>query len=316
LGLVLFIVASNTQVGWIFLLAGSVFGALASAFWTSRQALRPRQLRVEWPEWTERGQSFTARLHWQEAARGYPAFFQAQAPFAHSQRRARLQPQERQCQTLLVANQRGEWRTLQGEIECFGALAWFPAQRSLTLEANRSLWVLPTLLPLSQSQLRRALHESGTSPNSKPRQGEFRRLREYQQGDDVRLVHWPTSARTGQLVVREFSSYQQPELELLWGASQIDPEHFEWMLNWVYSFWRAAQQAGWKCQLTFWDRDSAWTSTSEVTYLAKATPEISPTPPPARGPRLTFWLGVGSADFSFGDKGIQIGQEPCQCLPG
>ena len=39
---------------------------------------------------------------------------------------------------------------------------------------------------------------------------EFAALREYEIGDDLRKVHWPATARTGELFIRQDTSYREP----------------------------------------------------------------------------------------------------------
>ena len=57
-----------------------------------------------------------------------------------------------------------------------------------------------------ETQLRRATHD--------PLAG-FQSLREYVRGDDTRTIHWPSTARAGHLIVREFVDARRPRLTVV-----------------------------------------------------------------------------------------------------
>jgi uncharacterized protein (DUF58 family) len=73
------------------------------------------------------------------------------------------------------------------------------------------IWVYPRLLDLRPLPTGQTRHLEGPSSDTSP-QGTitFHRLRDYVQGDDLRLVHWRSSARTGKLVVRHNVDTSQP----------------------------------------------------------------------------------------------------------
>jgi uncharacterized protein (DUF58 family) len=72
----------------------------------------------------------------------------------------------------------------------------------------------------SESVLRRATAD--------PMSG-FVSMREYVIGDDPRMIHWPTTARTGTLMVREHVEVRRPEFTVVLdtGASVGTPDDFE-----------------------------------------------------------------------------------------
>ncbi len=75
--------------------------------------------------------------------------------------------------------------------------------RSIRNDDDDLVWVHPTLHDLGPVRVMgRGWHEQGGGRGEDP-SAEFRSLRTYVPGDDTRLVHWPTSARMGRLVVRE-----------------------------------------------------------------------------------------------------------------
>src|ERR1700689_1647638 len=57
----------------------------------------------------------------------------------------------------------------------------------------------------------------------------FHRLREYVLGDDLRTVHWPSTARAGKLVVRHYVDTAQPYTVVLvdLNPAVYSPETFE-----------------------------------------------------------------------------------------
>lgn len=65
----------------------------------------------------------------------------------------------------------------------------------------------------------------------------FVSLREYVPGDDPRLVHWPTSARMGTLMIREHVELRRPEFTVVLDAADnvADADDFEEMVDIVAS---------------------------------------------------------------------------------
>ena len=65
----------------------------------------------------------------------------------------------------------------------------------------------------------------------------FVSLREYVAGDDPRLIHWPTSARMGTLMIREHVELRRPEFTVVLDAadSVADADDFEEMVDIVAS---------------------------------------------------------------------------------
>ncbi len=73
------------------------------------------------------------------------------------------------------------------------------------------LWVHPRLLPLLPLPSGVTRNLDGPSSDTAP-EGDitFHRLREYVDGDDLRMVHWRSTARTGRLMVRHNVDTSQP----------------------------------------------------------------------------------------------------------
>jgi uncharacterized protein (DUF58 family) len=73
------------------------------------------------------------------------------------------------------------------------------------------IWVYPRVLGFRPLPTGRTRHLEGPSSDTSP-QGNitFHRLRDYVAGDDLRLVHWRSSARAGKLVVKHNVDTSQP----------------------------------------------------------------------------------------------------------
>jgi uncharacterized protein (DUF58 family) len=73
------------------------------------------------------------------------------------------------------------------------------------------IWVYPRVLHFRTLPAGQTRHLEGPSSDTAP-QGNitFHRLREYVAGDDLRLVHWRSSARAGQLMVKHNVDTSQP----------------------------------------------------------------------------------------------------------
>ncbi len=80
------------------------------------------------------------------------------------------------------------------------------AVRSIQHDARREIFVHPLIHNLGRLDSGALVRQQATpfSTITLDPLADFRSLREYQAGDDTRLIHWPTYARLGTLIVRDF----------------------------------------------------------------------------------------------------------------
>lgn len=103
-----------------------------------------------------------------------------------------------------VASRRGVFHHLRVEVRTTVPLGLFSAQRVLWLELPSPIHVAPVPLAVDWRPGDAPLEgRTRTGGHIVPSGELVRAVRPYVAGDPVRLVHWPTTARTGDLVVRE-----------------------------------------------------------------------------------------------------------------
>jgi uncharacterized protein (DUF58 family) len=133
----------------------------------------------------------------------------------------------------------------------FGFASW---ERKVS--AGATVFVAPRLGQLQRGVLRRWLSRRNpaigairTRPQRHPSgQMEFHGLRSFRAGDSPRLIHWRTSARRGELMVREFEEYPNDDLALIVDLARpagADPKVFERMLSLAATIvWEWCRQKG------------------------------------------------------------------------
>jgi uncharacterized protein (DUF58 family) len=81
----------------------------------------------------------------------------------------------------------------------------------------------------------------------------FHQLRDYVPGDDLRHIHWRSTARTGRLTVRQLVDTTKPELVVIVDsrASRVAAHDFEEVVEVAASVLHAADRAGFPARLEF-----------------------------------------------------------------
>lgn len=127
------------------------------------------------------------------------------------------------------------------------------SRSSQTAGDTTTLWVHPRVHPVRELAGGRPRHHHEGRSSDDPLHGslDLREVREYVVGDEVRHLHWKATARTGQLMVREFTDPEQPRFTVLLDtrAPLTTPAVFEEAVDLAASLLSASTLAGHHCRL-------------------------------------------------------------------
>ncbi|GAA1295520.1 DUF58 domain-containing protein [Saccharothrix xinjiangensis] len=191
-------------------LAGLMVGAVVAAFAAAAREPRVEVRREVFPDRVERGGPALARLRVLRSGGGFTA-------------RDRCGRHVRRVVVRADATYHYELPTTDRGRHTVGPLAVERTDplglvRSLTDTGDTTtLWVHPRLLPARAftAASHRRHHEGPTTDRSPHGSLDLREVREYVPGDEVRLLHWKAIARTGRLMVRDYTDPDQPRFSLV-----------------------------------------------------------------------------------------------------
>ena len=161
--------------------------------------------------------------------------------------RTRLEPRgEARLDWTFTPPRRGLYRI---ELRSVGSLYPFGFLKKLTAtELSREVHVWPAQVDYRRFTVAGARRPSGELQLARAgNEGDMIALRRYEPGDSHRLIHWKASARTGRLLVRQFSA-QSSEACSLWLRTDAEtwsrPEQFELLLSFVATLAQDLFRAG------------------------------------------------------------------------
>src|SRR6478672_5907539 len=215
---ILFVIGTNAQAGWLFVLAALLLGTVVAGIVVPFVGVRGLEVELAAPAETRQGDDVTVRLtisnrgravRWGIVARdehigGSTTFVGA------------VRPGERvEVGTVRGAPRRGEARTAWVELR--SAAPFGVAERRRRLPADVTTLVLPRVIPLGALPFVDLASSREAATETEPRRGqgpEYLGVREYRPGDPIRQVHWRLTARHGELVVRDLEEHRVPRLAL------------------------------------------------------------------------------------------------------
>jgi uncharacterized protein (DUF58 family) len=214
-----FVAATNTLAGWLYVLSGLGFALLTISAYLPRQALQHLKIQRLAIEPVSAGDYLTLELILVNRGSQVQNLLLLQdnlpANLGPPVNRAiaHLSPKTPYHWIYYAqAPQRGVYRWHQVELRTAAPLGLCWYRRSLPAQAKAIVY--PTVLPLATCPIMDQLgRERDPRFQSQQRsqlatEGITRTLRPYRWGDSTRLIHWRTSARYGELRVRELEVFQ------------------------------------------------------------------------------------------------------------
>ena len=232
--------ATNTMSGWLYALSGGSLALLGVAAVLPGKSLRSLEVRRRTIEPVSAGDRITVELEIENRAREPKTLLQVVdiLPFVLGQPIVRpievLDPNSIYRDTYyLEVRQRGVYRWQEVNLRTAAPLGLFWCRRSRRVKAVAVVY--PQVLPLSTCPIIDRIGQEDSpqfynrSRSQTATEGLTRNLRPYRHGDPTRLIHWRTSARYGELRVRELevAAGGQEIIIALDSAAAWQPEEFE-----------------------------------------------------------------------------------------
>jgi len=232
--------ATNTMSGWLYALSGGSLALLGVAAVLPGKSLRSLEVRRRTIEPVSAGDQITVELEIENRAREPKTLLQVVdiLPFVLGQPIVRpievIDPNSIYRDTYyLEVRQRGVYRWQEVNLRTAAPLGLFWCRRSLPVKAVAVVY--PQVLPLSTCPIIDRIGQEDSpqfynrSRSQTATEGLTRNLRPYRHGDPTRLIHWRTSARYGELRVRELevAAGGQEIIIALDSAQAWQPEEFE-----------------------------------------------------------------------------------------
>jgi uncharacterized protein (DUF58 family) len=232
--------ATNTMSGWLYALSGGSLALLGVAAVLPGKSLRSLEVRRRTIEPVSAGDRITVELEIENRAPEPKTLLQVVdiLPFVLGEPIVRpievIDPHSIYRDTYyLEVRQRGVYRWQEVNLRTAAPLGLFWCRRSRRVKAVAVVY--PQVLPLSTCPIIDRIGQEDSpqfynrSRSQTATEGLTRNLRPYRHGDPTRLIHWRTSARYGELRVRELevAAGGQEIIIALDSAAAWQPEEFE-----------------------------------------------------------------------------------------
>ena len=239
MGIFFFLAATNSMSGWLYAMSGVVFALLTIAAILSRQTLRGLSITRRLIQPVSVGEQVTIELLIQNSTRHRKTLIQADdlIPSVLGEPVQRIVELVNPNSSYYWVYQhqtarRGVYRWHQVQLRTAAPLGLFWCRKAFGVDAIALIY--PAVLPLNRCPLIDQLGQQ-TSLNLQSQrtkaatEGMTRSLRPYRRGDPMRMIHWRSSARYGELRVRELETLTsgQEIVIALDSAVTWEPEAFE-----------------------------------------------------------------------------------------
>ncbi|HSL10501.1 MAG TPA: DUF58 domain-containing protein [Actinomycetota bacterium] len=205
---VIFLMGTNAQAGWLLVIAALLVGAVLAG--TVLPLVGLRGLHVDLRAPAETTQGAIASVDVTVTLRGRGARWGLRLRDDHLAGTETFVDVVRAGERVEIATERtavrrGRHRT--SAVQLRTAAPFGVAERRRTVVADAATLVLPAVVPLGALPFVEPVGTAEPAIRSAPRRGrgpEYLGVREYRVGDSMRHVHWPSTARHGAVMVREF----------------------------------------------------------------------------------------------------------------
>ena len=221
---VLFFVGTNVQAGWLFVLAAFLIGAVIAGFVMPARMLRGLQITRGGPSEIRQFQEALVDVSLSNTSKGTRLSIQIDDAHLSPTRLFApiLGPGElTEIASLRVARRRGLFENTPITISTTAPFGVARRKRQIAVEG--ATLVLPVVSELGELAFIQPAPALDTAIHTVPRRGqgpEYLGVREYRTGDSMRHVHWPSTARTGTIMVREFEQETTRRLAIVVDSSR------------------------------------------------------------------------------------------------